>query len=56
MRGGSTWEPKCEQETSFGGKNLMTKVLREHVEVLYQMLSESRGQTSEAFHLDYFDL
>ena len=29
---GSTWEPEREQETSFGGTSLMTKVLRKHVE------------------------
>ena len=31
---GGTWEP--EEETSFGGTNLRTKVLREHVEGLFQ--------------------
>ena len=30
---GSTWEP--EQETSFGGANMRTKVLKEHAEGLY---------------------
>ena len=33
--GGSTWEPECKQETSFGGMSLMMKVLREHVNELY---------------------
>ena len=35
LMGGSTCEPKHEQETSFGGTSLMTEVLREHVEALY---------------------
>ena len=39
--GGSAWEPEREQETSFGGMSLRTKVLREHVEALYHVLSEN---------------
>ena len=54
--GGSTWEQDQEQETLFGGTSLMTKVVREHVEALYRKLSESMDQSSEAFHLDYFEL
>ena len=34
----------------------MTKVLREHVKVLYRKLFENMSQTSESFHLDYFKL
>ena len=33
-RRGATWE--SEQETSFGGMSIREKVLREHVEGLYQ--------------------
>ena len=33
IREGSTWEP--EQETSFEGRSLRMKVLKEHVEGLY---------------------
>ena len=36
--------------------SLRTKVLREHVEVLYHVLSKNLGQTPEAFHLDDFKL
>ena len=32
------------------------KILREHVEALYHVLSENLGQTPEAFHLDDFKL
>ena len=54
--GGSTWEPEREQETSFGGKSQRTKLVKEHVKGLYRKLSESMSKTSEAFHLDYFEL
>ena len=53
---GGTWEPEREQETSFGGKHLRMKVLREHVEGLYQKLSGKTGQTPEAFHSDDFEI
>ena len=33
--GGGTWKQECEQQTSFGGMSLRTKVLREHIEGLY---------------------
>ena len=56
MGGGSTWQPECEQEMSFGGTSLRTEVLREHVEALYRKLSENKHQTPEVFHLDYFKL
>ena len=56
MGGGSTWEPECEQQMSFGGTSLWTEVLREHVEALYRKLSENKHQTPEVFHLDYFKL
>ena len=49
-------EPEQEQETSFGGMSLRTKVLREHVKVLYHVLSENLGQTPKAFHLANFEL
>ena len=52
--GGSTWEP--EQETSLGGTSLRTKVLREHVEGLYQKLFKSMGQTPDAFRFDNFEI
>ena len=39
--GGSTWEP--EQETSLRRMSIRKKVLREHVEVLYQKLSDSHA-------------
>ena len=52
--GGATWEP--EQETSFGGTSIKTKVLREHAEGLYQKLSDITHQTLGAFHFDNFEL
>ena len=54
--GGSTWEPECEQETSFGGESQRTRLRKDYVEGLYQKLSESMESTSEAFHFHYFDL
>ena len=53
---GSTWEPKPEQETSFGGETQRTKLMKHYVKGLYQKLSERRGKTSKAFHFDYFEL
>ena len=39
--GGSTWEPECEQETSFRGEeSLGNKLLKVDVERLYQKLSK----------------
>ena len=46
-----------EQETSFGGMSQRIEVLKEHLNALYQMLSErSIYQTPEVFHFDYFEL
>ena len=52
--GGSTWEPECEQEASFGGGSHRTKLVKDYVRDLYQKLPESRGETLETFHYDYF--
>ena len=52
--GAATWEP--EQETSFGGRSIREKVLREHVEGLYQKLTEIKCHTPEEFHFDDFEL
>ena len=53
--GGSTWEPEHEQETSFGGgESQRTKLMKDYVKDLYKKLSESEGETPEAFHYDYF--
>ena len=54
--GGSTWEPKREQETSFGGESQRTRLVRGYVKDLYQKLFENVGKTPEAFHFDYFKL
>ena len=55
--GGSTWEPTCEQETSFGGRESQrTKLMKDYVKDLYKKLSENIGQTPEEFHYDYFKL
>ena len=57
VRGGSTWEPTCEQETSFGGKESQrTKLMKDYVRDLYKKLSENIGETPELFHYDYFKL
>ena len=53
--GGSTWEPECEQETSFGRKSHRTKLKKDYVRHLYQKISE-KYEVSEAFHFDYFKL
>ena len=51
---GSTWEPECEQETSFGVMSQKTELVKDHVKDLYNKLSENIGETPEAFHFDYF--
>ena len=35
---GSTWEPTCEQETSFGGESQRTKLMKDYVKDLYKKL------------------
>ena len=52
----STWEPECEQETSFGGESQRTKLMKDYVRDLYKKLSENIGETPELFHYDYFKL
>ena len=38
--GGSTWEPTCEQETSFGGRESQrTKLMKDNVKDLYKKIS-----------------
>ena len=62
--GGSTWEPECEQETSFRGESHRTKLMKDYagchcfdyVKDLYKKLSENIGETPEPFHYDYFKL
>ena len=63
--GGSTWEPMCEQETSFGGclaplrggrQSQRNRVLINRVEGLYERLSHKLPRTSEVFHYDLFEL
>ena len=53
---GSTWEPEREQETSFGEESQRIELKKECVKGLYKILSESEGETPEAFHFDYFKL
>ena len=39
--GGSTWEPKSEQEMSFGGREYQrTKLMKDYIKDLYKKLSE----------------
>ena len=55
--GGSTWEPTCEQEMSFEGRESQrTKLMKDYVKDLYKKLSENIGETPELFHYDYFKL
>ena len=54
--GGSTWEPKREQETSFVGTSQRTELKKDYAKGLYKKASENLGQTPEAIHFDYFDL
>ena len=50
VRGGSTWEPTREQETSFGGRESQrTKLMKDYVRDLYKKLSENIGETPELF-------
>ena len=34
-----TWEPECEQETSFGGESQRIKLMKDYVKDLYKTLS-----------------
>ena len=63
--GGSTWEPTCKQETSFGGhstplcggrQSQRNRVLINWVEGLYERLSQKLPRTSEVFHYNLFEL
>ena len=55
--GGSTWEPTCEQETSFGGRESQrTKLMEDYFKDLYKKVSENVGEIPEGFHYDYFKL
>ena len=57
--GGSTWEPECEQETSFGGKSLETlkyEALESFVKSLYKRLSGSDDEPPGTINLHNFDL
>ena len=45
------WEPRHEQETSFGGTSQRTGVLREHIKALYHVVSKE----TEAFHFHNLD-
>ena len=55
--GRSTWEPRCEQETSFRGRGSQrTKLMKDYVKDLYKKLPENIGETPELFHYDYFKL
>ena len=57
VEGRSTWEPICEQETSFGGREPQrTKLMKDYVKDLYKKLAENIGETPEPFHYDYFKL
>ena len=63
--GRSTWEPTCEQETSFGGRSTplhkarpcqRNRLLINQAEGLYERLSQKLLRTSEVFHYDLFEL
>ena len=47
--GGSTWEPTCEQETSFRGESHRTKLMKDYVKDLYKKLSENIGESQNHF-------
>ena len=53
----STWQPECEQETSFGGRESQrTKLMKDYFKDLYKKLLENIDETPELFHYDYFKL
>ena len=65
VQGGSTWEPTCEQETSFRGHSTLlrgrrqsqrNRVLINQFEGLYERLSQKLPRTSEVFHYDLFEI
>ena len=57
--GGSTWEPECEQETSFRGKSLETlkyEALESFVKSLYKRLPGSDDEPLGTINFHNFDL
>ena len=56
IREGSTWEPECEQETSFGKKTQRIILLELQAEELYQKLSRITHQIPKAYHFNDFKL
>ena len=55
--GVQTWEPTCEQETAFGGRESQRcELMKDYIKDLYKNLSENIGGTPEPFHYDYFKL
>ena len=59
VRGGSTWEPTHEQETSFGGISLETlkyEALESFVKSLYRKISGSNDEPQGTINFHNFDL
>ena len=54
--GRSTWEPTCEQETSFRGESQRTTLMKDYMKDLWKKLSKKIGEIPEPFHYDYFKL
>ena len=54
VAGGSTWEPECEQETSFGGESQRTKLMKDYVKDLYKKISENIGEMPRRISLRLF--
>ena len=57
--GGSTWEPTCEQEASFGGKSFETlkyEALESFVKCLYRRISGSNDEPLGTINFHNFDL
>ena len=58
-KGGSPWEPTCEQETSFGGKSFETlkyEALESFAKSLYKRLSGSNNEPPGTISFHNFDL
>ena len=57
--GGSTWEPTCEHETSFGGKSFETlkyETMESFVKSLYRRISGSDSEPPGTINFHNFDL
>ena len=51
VRGGSTWEPEHEQETSFGGESQRTRRMKDYVKDVYKSYQKTLVKPQNHFIL-----